>query len=162
MHPALVVIDMQARWLGAPERLHPPLDAALEIIEHVAAAFRAAGRAVIWIQDAEAMGPGDPGFAIIDDLTVHEDDIRVSKVASNAFLEDGLPDALRACGAGFAILCGYRAEQCVLATARGAADRNVPHALLRGAIVSPDSEAAAFVERISPVLSWEVAVALAR
>lgn len=162
MNPALVVIDMQTCWLGEGKGLHPDLTGAVQIIERVAAAFRTAGRAVIWLQDRETVAESDPGYAIIEGLTVRDGDLRVSKIASNAFIEAGLPEALKGCGADFALLCGYRAEQCVLATARGAADRAFPYALLRGATLSFDPQAPAFVERISPLLTWEVAVALAR
>lgn len=161
MTPALVVIDMQKRWIGDGTELHPSFDEAVDVIERVAAAFRAAGHPVVWVQDKETMPEDDPGFAVVDELTIHEGDRRVSKVASNAFAEDGLPNALDADGVDLALLCGYRAEQCVLATAKGAAERGLPYALLRGATLGPDAVAVQTVERDAPLVSAEIAVLMA-
>ena len=162
MNPALVVIDMQKRFISPGTGLHPDLGEAIEIINYVAGEFRAAGRPVIWIRDREDIAETDPAFGVLDALTVEDDDPTVSKEASNAFCEPGLDSALEASGSDFALFCGFRAEQCVLATARGAADREFGHALLRGAVLSPAADAAPFVERISPIMSYEVAVALVR
>ena len=161
MNPALVVIDMQKRWVPGPSRLYPDLDEAVEIINYVAEKFRAGKRPVIWVQDCETLDKSDPDFAIISALDVKDSDLRASKVASNAFVEPALPEALDRAGADFALLCGYRAEGCVLATARGAADRDLDHALLRGAVLSPADDAPAFIERICPLMSYEIAVAIA-
>jgi nicotinamidase-related amidase len=156
-----VVIDLQKRFFRPGDVLQPALDDAVEIINHVAEAFRAAGRLVIWVQDRENVDETDPGYALLDGLRPEKGDPRVSKIPSNAFLEPSFLGTLEGGAADFLVLCGYRAEQCVLATARGAADREIPLALLRGAVVSPDPEAVAFVERLFPLLSHEVAVALA-
>jgi hypothetical protein len=48
----------------------------------------------------------------------------------------------------------------VLSTLKGAEAHDVPHCVLRGGIVSPAPDAAAFVERISPLASWQVVAAL--
>jgi nicotinamidase-related amidase len=160
MNPALVVIDMQKRFIPPGTALHPELGSAVNIINEVAGKFRAAGRAVIWVQDCETMLQTDPGFQLLDELDVRNEDPRVAKVASNAFAEPGLAVALDAASADFALLCGYRAEECVLATAHGAADRELRYALLRGAVLSLSPEAVEFAERVSPLLSYEVAVAL--
>ncbi|MHC4820273.1 MAG: cysteine hydrolase family protein [Planctomycetota bacterium] len=160
MNPALIVIDMQKRWLSGPKPIYPDLDEAVEIINHVAAAFREAGRPVIWVQDGESMDESDPLYAMPDDLDVQDGDLRVDKVASNAFTEAGLPEALAATDSDYALLCGFKAEACVLATARGAADGGLDYALLREAVVSDSEDGPAFVERINPLMSWEVAVAL--
>ena len=161
MHPALVVIDMQKRFIPGSQRLYPVLDEALEIINHVASAFRAHGRPVIWVKDHESIDVEDPDFAVVDALEVEPTDLTVHKIASNAFCEPAFASALEATKADFTLLCGFRAEQCVLATARGAADRDISYALLRDAILSPADDAPRFVERISPLMSYEVAVALA-
>lgn len=160
MRIALVVIDMQRGFLTEPAALHPRYKDATEIIQHVADRLREQGHAVVWVQDHETLATDDPRYEIVPELTPHPEDVRVAKVASNAFVEDGLPDALAASGAEFVVLCGYRAEQCVLATARGAADRGLAYALLRGAILSPDADAPGFVERIGPLASWEVVLAM--
>ena len=85
MKPALVVIDMQTRFLRTRKTIHPDLDDAVEIINHVASTFRAAGRPVIWVQDAESMDESDPLFAMpdaLDGLSFTQD----SSVALSAFL----------------------------------------------------------------------------
>ncbi len=161
MTPALIIIDMQKRWIGDGADVHPTLGDAAEVIARVAAAFRAGGHPVVWVQDKETMAEDDPGFAVVDELTIHEGDRRVTKVASNAFAEDDLPMVLDADGVDLALLCGYRAEQCVLATARGAADRGLPYALLRGATLSPDAVAVHTVERDAPLVSAEIAMLMA-
>lgn len=161
MRIALVVIDMQRGFLTEPAALHPRYRGATAIIQHVADRLRELGHAVIWVQDHETLATDDPRYEIVTELEPAPGDLRVGKVASNAFVENGLPNALAQAGAEFVVLCGYRAEQCVLATARGAADRGLAYAVLRGAILSPDAEAPGFVERIGPLVSWEVVLAMA-
>lgn len=162
MRLALVVIDMQRAFLDDGASLHPDRGDALELIEYVAGVFREHGHTVVWVHDVENLTPDDPGFELVEGLEPQDGDVRVHKIASNAFMEDGLPAALADTETDFALFCGYRAEQCVLATARGAADHEFPHALLRGAVLSPDAEAVRFVERLAPLASHEVAVALAQ
>lgn len=160
--PGLIVIDMQKRFFDGPRPMYPDCEEALEIINYVADEFRAAGLPVIWVQDREDIAESDPRFAVLDELRVAPGECCVAKEAANGFCEPGLPDALAEQEVDFALFCGFKAEGCVLATARGAADRSVPHALLRGAVLSTAADAPGFIERISPVMSWEVAVALAR
>lgn len=162
MRLGLIVIDMQKRFLDSGRAMYPDFVEALEIINYVADEFRANKLPVIWVQDREDIVESDPGFAVLDELRVAPGDSRVTKEAANSFCEPGLADALAEQKVDFALLCGFKAEGCVLATARGAADRGMDHALLRGAVISPASDAPGFVERISPIMSWEVAVALAR
>jgi nicotinamidase-related amidase len=162
MRPALVVVDVQRRFFRSDRPVFKDLDTALEIINHVATAFRAGGAPVIWVQDREDTSLDDPGYALLDGLDARPADARVSKIASNAFVEDELPAVLSETGADLLVLCGYRAEGCVLATARGAADRGIPYALLRDAVISHDADAPGFVERISPIVSHEIATLLPR
>ena len=159
MKPCLVVIDMQNAWLENP-RCTPSLDDACEIVDHVAATFREAGHPVIWVQDKESVQPGEHAFDLFGALHPDPDDVRVHKVAGNAFAEAGLPAALAACEADFLVLCGFRAEGCVLATAQGAATAGHRFALLRDAVVSYDLAKVRAVEAMHPVLSWEVACVL--
>ena len=156
---ALVVIDMQACFLEQHAALVPPLEGAVEIINHVAAALRKAGHAVIWLRDHETIPVDDPRGRILDSLDVDPADPQIEKVASNAFVEPALPALLERLEVEFVWFSGYRAEQCVLATARGASDRGLPFALVRGAILAPDIEAVSFVERLFPLASHEVVTA---
>ncbi|MGE0193772.1 MAG: cysteine hydrolase family protein [Planctomycetota bacterium] len=160
MRHALVVIDMQVCFLERHVALTPPLDDAIEVINHVAGALREAGHPVIWVRDHETIAPTDPRGRLHDLLHVDPADPHVEKVASNVFVEPGLPELLDELEIDFVWFCGYRAEQCVLATARGAADRGLSFALLRGAVLGPDSEAVAFVERLFPLASHEVITGL--
>lgn len=160
MRHALVVIDMQVCFLERHVALTPPLDDAIEVINHVTSSLRKAGHEVIWVRDHETVPSSDPRGRVLDSLDLHPGDTHIEKVASNAFVEPALPDVLDELEVDFVWFCGYRAEQCVLATARGAADRGLSFALLRGAVLGPDPEAVAFVERLFPLASHEVITGL--
>ena len=160
MKAALIIIDMQKQSLDGQTRLEPDLAACLEIVTHVASLFRESARPVIFVQDEESAGPGDPGFELINGLYEQEEDPRVRKVAGNAFRSPELTRILQETHSDFALLAGYRAENCVLATQKGAEDRDIPNALLRGGVLGHSKETVAFIESICPLLSHEVVAAM--
>lgn len=151
---------MQKQFLGGSAPIAPDLPEAVEITNYVAGLFRDAGRPVLWVQDREGIELHDPGFALIDALHVAPGDARIVKTASNAFREPDLERQLAASSTDFVLFAGFKAEGCVLATAKGAEDRDLPHALLRSAVVSTTPDAPAFIERICPLVSYEVVAAI--
>ena len=163
MTSAFVIIDMQKQFMDHHERLTPRRQDAIELINYVAERFRASGRPVIWIKDEEDEGPGDPGFELIEGLEARPDlDRFVHKVYGNIFRETRLEAELKAYGVDFLLIAGWRAENCVLSTLKGAEDRDIPYALLRGAVVSNVPESVAFVENNAPIISYELTGLLLR
>ncbi len=152
MKPAFVVIDLQQRF--ADQMRHPELCEAVELVNYVAEQFRAANRPVVWVQDAEQGGAGTTGFGLLEQLDVHDADLRARKTAANAFR------TLRVEGCDFLLLAGFKADGCVLSSAKGAEDRELAHAVLRGALLDTNPESVAFIERLLPIASHEVVSAL--
>ena len=150
--PAFVIIDLQERFrrhMRAPE-----LATGCELINHVAARFRAAGRPVVFVQDDERGGPGTDGFDVLHELRVEASDVRHAKTAANAFRTLELPNV------NFVLLAGFKADGCVLASAKGAEDRDLRYAVLRDALFDFRAELVTAVERVLPIASHEVAAAM--
>lgn len=154
MKPALVVIDVQQRFERRMQ--HPALHDALEVITHVAALFRHAGHPVVWVFDDEQGAEGTPGFELVEGLEPAVDDIRHHKTAANAFKTLSVPRC------DFFLLAGFKADGCVLASAMGAQDRDLPFAVLRGGLIDQTRESVAFVEGLLPIVSHEVVAAMLR
>jgi nicotinamidase-related amidase len=155
VRPALLVIDMQRAFLDGVATT-PPLATTVEIIDHVAGLFRAADRPVVFVHDVESHRPGSPGYELVDGLHAHESDVTLDKLHGDALRETPLTDILAERGVDFVLVAGYKAENCVLATIKGLEARDLPHAVLRSGILSTSPDAAGFIERISPILSYEV------
>ncbi len=149
---AFVVIDLQERFRARMRC--PALADVVDLVAEVAQAFRDRGHPVIFVQDDERGGPGTDGFEVLAELPVGADDRRVHKTAPNAFRTLSLP------GVDFALLAGFSASGCVLASALGAADRDLPHAVLRGGLLAPERGLLEAAERILPIASPEVVEAL--
>ncbi|MFK7989936.1 MAG: cysteine hydrolase family protein [Sandaracinaceae bacterium] len=154
MSPAFVVIDVQRRFEHRMQ--HPPLGDAVEVITRVASLFRAAGHPVVWVYDDERGAKGTPGFELVEGLAPHADDVRHHKTAANAF------KTLTVRGCDFFLLAGFKADGCVLASAMGAQDRDLPFAVLRGGLIDSTRQSVAFIDALLPVVSHEVVTAMLR
>jgi ureidoacrylate peracid hydrolase len=146
---ALIVVDLQNGFmaLGQPAEVAQ----AREIVPHVnrlARATRAAGGAVVWIQNTitpetekswsvwfghfareewgprmrQAFTPGDFGHALYPELEVAEDDLRVRKSRFSALIQGSsdLDAILRARGIDTLIVVGTATNVCCESTARDA------------------------------------------
>jgi hypothetical protein len=120
---ALIVIDVQ-QSLFQPEPRPFEADAVIDRINRLAAAARAAGAPVVWVQherEGTALAADSPGWALPAALQAHDGDMRVRKTTPDAFLRTGLADWLTARGVDHLVVCGYASEFCVDTSTRRAA-----------------------------------------
>jgi nicotinamidase-related amidase len=157
MKPAFVVIDMQRHFLDEAPSLFPDLAGCVRSINEMSEFFRARGLAVIFVQDNDSVGPDDPGFELVKGLVAKTCDLRINKIFCNAFQGPALSAALATSGSDFALIAGFEAGSCVLATQKGADELGLPNALLRGAVLGRQEQTVAQVEQECPLVSSEEA-----
>lgn len=157
MKPALLVIDVQERFLTLGEM---PADAFAKAVEYINAAialFRKRELPIICIQHVEegaGLVPGAEGFGAPAALQILPTDRHIHKTYGNAFNKTPLADELQALGVDTVILTGFCAEYCVLSTCRGAEDVDLTPIILRESLISGTSERVRFVEDISSLISY--------
>ena len=129
MTHALIIIDMQqGSFVDAP----PKHDAAalLARLNKLAAAVRAVGGAVVYIQHDGPPGdphhPDRPGWRLLEELDVQPDDTIVRKKSCDAFLDTPLEAFLRARSIERLIVTGCATDYCVDTTVRSALARGWP------------------------------------
>ncbi len=150
---ALVVIDMQNGFM-LPGVAHSLCETAVETVPNInaiAAALRAAGGQVVWVQNrfteesrqswsnahlmvgaerterrADAMREGSKGHELWADLEVLPQDLIVQKERFSAFIEGSsdIEAILRARGIDTVIICGTVTNVCCESSARDAMMRN--------------------------------------
>ena len=150
---ALVVVDMQNGFM-VPEVGHAPCKMAHEIVPNInrlAAAVRATGGAVIWIQTAYtdetltswstlygmvgqkgadkrkfSLSPGGKGYEIFPDLKIEPVDLIVVKNRYSAFIQgsSNIEAVLRERGLDTLLITGTVTNVCCESTARDAMMRN--------------------------------------
>lgn len=150
---ALVVVDLQNAFMMEGVA-HSPCEEAIAIVPNVnrlAAAMRAAGGSVVWIQTAfyedslsnwsvlhdmstparikkrsAALTPGSIGYALWGELEAKPDDLYVEKLRFSAFIQGSsdLEQALRERGVDTVIITGTVTSVCCESTARDAMMRN--------------------------------------
>lgn len=154
---ALAIIDVQKHFLPEPKLTaiaHHGL--ALHIINHCASVFRRAGQPVLRVYDSGAGKQDDMNYEFVDQLHLGADDLIVHKTAGNSFNGTGLQDQLAERRVELLLICGYRSESCVMATAMGAKDLGIPVALIKDGHLSPDREAFLATEKVLPVISSHI------
>jgi nicotinamidase-related amidase len=156
MKPALLVIDMQKKYVLASEVKKQSAWAALEFINMAIQLFRDKGLPIICIQHQNKTAgvlPGTEGFENIEPLAIWPSDIHITKTYGNSFNKTNLEEVLRGFGVDTVILTGYCAENCVLSTCRGALDQDLLPVILRHATASGIPEHVRFVENVNEVIS---------
>jgi nicotinamidase-related amidase len=166
---ALVVIDMQRDFLSldgylAQQGYDPsPLRAIIPVVTKLIDACRTAGVQIIHTRqgyraDRADMTPyekwrrrqrgledvllrSSPGFAIIPELDVREEDIIVDKTCNSAFTYTDFEHILRAQGITHLMLTGCTTDVCVHTTLRDACDRNFQCLTVADACASGDAYA---------------------
>lgn len=153
MKPAFVIIDMQKQFLSETTTCTPGLSSVVPVINYIADQFRTKGAPVIYVLDEEDCGPDHPDFALVESLEIAPSDVRVHKIHGNSFRATKLEAVLKELAIDFILVAGFKAEGCVLSTLKGAEDRDLSYAVLRGGILSTSPNGAAFVEGMSPLMS---------
>ncbi|MCP5281401.1 MAG: cysteine hydrolase [Rhodoferax sp.] len=132
MRSALLVIDVQ-RALCEGEQASHAAQQTVERINQAAAAARAAGAVVVYIQHETATGPfarGSDSWQLAADLARQPGDPVVHKTTPDAFQQTGLQALLDSLGVTELVICGMQTEFCVDTTTRRAAALGYPVVLL--------------------------------
>lgn len=157
MKPALLVIDVQKRFLGIKPVMTESINDAIRFINMAIELFREHNLPVISIQHVSEDGglvPGEEDFELPDSLNILPSDRHIHKTYGNSFTKTSLADELRKQGIDTVIVTGFCAEHCVLSTYRGAQDHDLMPILLRGAMASDKAKNIRFVESISEIISF--------
>lgn len=148
---ALAILDMQQHFLAAKKTAIADYDAACATINEVAKSFRSAGRPVLLLHNAHAQTSSlADGFEIVPDIHTETTDIRLTRSASNSFWQSELAAILTERQVELLLLCGYRSENCILATTAGAKAHGITCSVIDGAHITPKPSAGAAVAQIVP------------
>jgi nicotinamidase-related amidase len=124
---ALLVIDMQVGLFEGDAPRHDA-DGVVRRINAVAAAVRAMGGIVIFVQHDDPPGgilePGSDGWKLLPTLVRTDRDLLVRKRACDSFYESALPGLLERHSVKRLIVTGCATDFCVDTTVRAAASRD--------------------------------------
>jgi len=129
MTHALIVIDMQQGSFGEAAPRHDSV-ALVGRLNELAGAVRTNGGAVVFIQHDGPAGdphqPDLPGWRLLADLDVHQDDTIIRKTSCDAFLDTTLDAFLRSRAIECLVITGCATDYCVDTTVRSALARGYP------------------------------------
>ncbi|UCE43695.1 MAG: cysteine hydrolase [Candidatus Bathyarchaeota archaeon] len=157
MKPALLVIDIQNKFLNLNQACSKSLTSAIEYINAAIDLFREKELPIVVVQqksEEEDLVPGKSGFDVPKSVKLQPQDIRIAKTYGNSFTKTGLAERLRELQVDIVILTGFCAEYCVLSTYRGAQDLDLTPIILKGSLASDNAEHIRFVEEISEIISY--------
>jgi nicotinamidase-related amidase len=155
MKPALLVIDIQNSYLPMiPEHERR---IALEMINGAIWMFREHGYPIIQIYHTDPVfGPKvrTRDFKFPSSVRVKASDRKIVKNFPNAFKKTDLEKILDTKGCNTLFLCGLSAVGCVLATHFAAKDLDYTSFMIKGALMSHDSQYTKFVEHVFETVGW--------
>lgn len=156
LKPALLVIDIQNEYLKyIPEN---DKTIAFRMVNGAIWMFRQHGFPVIRVYNTNPSWgpePGSEAFEFPSSINVTEDDPKIVKNFANAFKKTDLKKLLEDKGCNAVFLCGLSAVGCVLATYFGATDNDLRVMMVKGAIMSHNTDYTNFVEDICDTVSFE-------
>jgi nicotinamidase-related amidase len=156
MKPALLVIDIQNKWLSQSPGLRASVELRVDVINSAIALFRKTGHPIIVVHHVDKEEGPDPGtedFEFLPSISVDAGDVRVVKNYPNAFNKTDLESLLRRMQVDTVILSGLSATACVMATYIGAEDRDLHVYLLRDGVAAGNEQNVRFAEEIFDTMS---------
>lgn len=157
MKPALLVIDMQERFIEeASDAMKRSWEDAIGSINEVIRLFRQKGFPVIGVEHRDAddgLVPGSAGFDLDRRIGLTPEDRRVRKEFGSAFAKTGLAELLGSEGVDTVVVSGFCAEWCVLSTARGAEPEGFRAMILADGIASGHPARIPFILEINETIS---------
>jgi nicotinamidase-related amidase len=156
LKPALLVIDIQNKWLNSSPGLKASVELRAEVINSAIALFRKKGLPIVvvhHVDKVEGPYPGTEDFEFPKSIAIEKSDVRVVKNYGNAFNKTELEGILRKSGVDTVILSGLSATACVMATYVGAEDRDLHAYLLRDGVAAGSEQNVKFAEEIFETLS---------
>jgi nicotinamidase-related amidase len=132
---ALLVIDVQTDIVGgAFER-----DRVVANVAALVDKARAAGTAVVWVQDNSADMPRDTdGWQLVPELSRDASEPLVHKRFADSFEETDLERVLAGLGVGHLVVAGAQTDECIRATLHGAIVRGYDATLVADAHTTED------------------------
>lgn len=161
MKPALLVIDVQKDFLpfmAEQDKRIAPLT-----INGAIWLFRTHEFPVIRVYHTDpnwGPAPDSDGFQFHEGIQVTPEDPQVVKNHPSAFQKTKLEQLLRERGVNAVFLCGLSATGCVLATYYGAIERDFATFMVRGGLISPNSDQTETVETFTEGISFEALKAM--
>lgn len=156
MKPALLVIDVQNKWLNSNPGLRASVELRVDVINSAIALFRKKGLPIIVVHHVdkeEGPYPGSEDFEFLPSIDIEKTDVKVVKNYPNAFNKTDLESILRQMKVDTVILSGLSATACVMATYIGAEDRDLHVYLLRDGVAAGTEQNVKFAEEIFETLS---------
>ncbi|HSV42489.1 MAG TPA: cysteine hydrolase [Methanomassiliicoccales archaeon] len=151
MKPALLVIDIQNKWLDTDPGLKECLEKRVGTINEAISFFRENLMPVIKIYHVdkdEGPMPGTPEFDFPSSIAIKANDIMVIKNYPDSFNKTGLMQVLRENGIDTVVLAGLSATCCVMATYVGAENNDLCPYLLMGGVAAGSEDKIKFAEEI--------------
>jgi nicotinamidase-related amidase len=137
---ALVIIDVQHGLLAGEQGVRAP-EALLENLRRLLAAARRSGAPVLFVQDDDVGEVGSHAWEIPDAIRPEPGEIRVRKLACDAFHETNLDAQLRERGVDHLIIAGCKTEYCIDTSVRRAVTLGYGVTLASDAHATSDSPA---------------------
>lgn len=137
MKPALLVLDTQNDFFTDDNPNLAEFERAVPAINTAVSMFRARSWPIAFVQHTSSYKPaGSFEWSIHPALDYRPDegDIRLSKTHHNAFAGTVLAATLKANDVDLVVIVGFLAEDCVLATYRGASEEGYSAVIVREAI----------------------------
>jgi len=153
--PALLVIDIQNEYMKYMDDDNKTT--AIETVNGAIAYFRHFEFPVIKISHTDPnWGPpqDSEGFKFIDEIQMKDDDPMFVKNFGNAFKKTELDKYLKENDINTLFLCGLSATGCVLATYHGADDLDYKVFMIKGSLLSPNSDHTEMIQDISETVGW--------
>lgn len=154
MKTALVIVDLQKAWYN--DTTKTSIDNTCTAINVLKPLFIKKQLPVYYIQHENPNAGivfGTEGFEFLEAIAPVAGEPVFVKRYGNAFNKTKFYQALLADGVDTIILTGYRAENCILSTYRGALDLDLTPIILKGAIAGPIPDHIQFVEAISETIT---------
>ena len=141
MTEALIIVDMQRRWIGAETPLFPEADDAVRAINLLRDRCAAHSYPVFHVTMAELAGsPMEREEAeIIPELAPRSHEFHVTKRRYSAFFGTDLRDRLAECGVTRVTVVGYQMRACVFASALDAYQHDLKTEVVSEATLETDA-----------------------
>lgn len=157
IHPALLIIDVQNRYMPViPQR---DKELAFFFINLLIGLFRKHELPIIRIyhtNEESGPKPGTEEFEYPDTIAVKPEDTQILKQYSDSFNKTDLKEVLDKTQSNTLFLCGQSAIGCILATRTGARNNDFKAFIVKGAIISHNTNYTRNVEEMFDAVSYDV------
>lgn len=145
---ALLVVDVQLGLIEGPEPVYEGATV-VECIKGLIERARAAGAAVIYVQDKDVAPPESAAWQLHPRLAARPDEPRVRKAYADSFYGTGLHDELATRGVRRLVICGCTTDSCVAMTCRRAVSLGYDVVLVADAHTTTDNRFMTAAESIA-------------